>query len=104
MESPGTFVDPALGRRLAETARQFLPDLHGDPVFTTVHFEGYAPDMTPMLGPVPTMPGVVVACGFSGTGFKFAPVMGDIVADYILDGRTERDAAFMHPGRAAARR
>ncbi|KAI6171978.1 Peroxisomal sarcosine oxidase [Aphelenchoides besseyi] len=37
----------------------------------------------------PDHPNVVVASGFSGTGFKFAPVIGDIVAD-LLDGRKPR--------------
>jgi sarcosine oxidase len=99
IEAADTWVDPAFGRGLAETVQQFLPDLRGDPVLMSVHFEGYAPDLSPLLGPVRSMPRTVVACGFSGAGFKFAPVMGDIVADYVLDGGTQRDAAFMLPDR-----
>ena len=34
---------------------------------------------------------VLSAC--SGHGFKFAPVVGDIAADLVTDGRTERDIA-----------
>jgi sarcosine oxidase len=37
------------------------------------------------------MPRVVVACGFSGHGFKFVPVVGEIVADLVQDGTTEHD-------------
>jgi sarcosine oxidase len=34
---------------------------------------------------------VVVISACSGHGFKFAPVIGDIAADLVCDGRTERD-------------
>ena len=34
---------------------------------------------------------VVVLSPCSGHGFKFAPVMGDIAADLVLEGRTSRD-------------
>ncbi|KAI6238591.1 Peroxisomal sarcosine oxidase [Aphelenchoides fujianensis] len=37
----------------------------------------------------PDHPNVVLASGFSGTGFKFAPAVGAIVAD-LLDGRRPR--------------
>jgi sarcosine oxidase len=43
-----------------------------------------------------------VACGFSGSGFKFAPLIGDVVADYALDGGTTRDVSFMLPERIHA--
>jgi sarcosine oxidase len=39
----------------------------------------------------PDDPRVVVISACSGHGFKFAPVIGDIVADLICEGRTERD-------------
>jgi sarcosine oxidase len=34
---------------------------------------------------------VVVVSACSGHGFKFAPVLGDIAADLVLDGKTKRD-------------
>ena len=34
-------------------------------------------------------PQVVLAAGFSGHGFKFAPVVGEILADLALTGRTD---------------
>ncbi len=36
----------------------------------------------------PAYDDVVVACGFSGHGFKFAAVIGEILADLALDGET----------------
>jgi sarcosine oxidase len=34
---------------------------------------------------------VVVISACSGHGFKFAPVIGDIAADLVCEGRTARD-------------
>lgn len=42
-----------------------------------------------MVGKQPGAEHVVVLCGFSGHGFKFAPLMGDIAADLVIDGKTE---------------
>jgi sarcosine oxidase len=42
---------------------------------------------------------VVLALGFSGHGFKFMPVVGEIVADLVIDGSTRHDIAFLAPER-----
>jgi sarcosine oxidase len=42
---------------------------------------------------------VTIACGFSGHGFKFAPVVGEILADLALDGATRRPTGFLSLGR-----
>src|SRR5262249_54261210 len=34
---------------------------------------------------------VSVACGFSGHGFKFAPTVGEILADLAEEGRTKHE-------------
>ena len=31
-----------------------------------------------------------VACGFSGHGYKFSPVIGELMADLVLEGRSRR--------------
>ena len=41
---------------------------------------------------------VLFAAGFSGHGFKFAPVMGEVLADLALEGRTERPVDFLRLG------
>jgi sarcosine oxidase, subunit beta len=41
------------------------------------------PDARPMLGGLPGMPGLVVAAGFSGMGFKIAPAVGESVAGLV---------------------
>ncbi|MEU5089001.1 N-methyl-L-tryptophan oxidase [Streptomyces sp. NPDC021356] len=42
---------------------------------------------------------VVVACGFSGHGFKFVPVIGEILADLAVDGTTRHPIALFDPAR-----
>ena len=38
----------------------------------------------------PHVPNVIVAGGFSGHGFKFSILVGDILADLVIDGTTAR--------------
>jgi sarcosine oxidase subunit beta len=49
--------------------------------------DGITPDQRPILGPAGPE-GFVLACGFSGTGFKTAPAVGRSLAELILDGRS----------------
>ena len=46
------------------------------------------PDHQPVLGAVPEYPGLYVDFGWSGHGFKHSPVIGDILSDVILHGRS----------------
>lgn len=43
-----------------------------------------------------------VACGFSGHGFKFTPVIGEIAADLALDGTTSHPIELFDPQRLRA--
>jgi len=38
---------------------------------------------------------VAIACGFSGHGFKFVPVVGEILSDFIIDGKTKFSMEFL---------
>lgn len=64
---------------------QTLPGLPGRSVRTVACMYTTTPDehfVISRQGPV------TVACGFSGHGFKFVPVIGEILADLALDGST----------------
>lgn len=37
---------------------------------------------------------VILACGFSGHGFKFASVMGEVLSQLAVDGKTEHDISL----------
>ena len=47
------------------------------------------PDWHPILGRVPGVDGLYCAVGFSGHGFKLAPMVGVAMAETIVDGRAE---------------
>ena len=43
------------------------------------------------------------ACGFSGHGFKFASVMGNVLSELALDGKTQHPIGFLGLSRFANR-
>jgi len=53
--------------------------------------EGKTPDLLPVIGPSACAPGLYHMFGFSGHGFELVPVVGEIIADYITQGRSEHD-------------
>lgn len=58
------------------------------------------PDQDFALGFVPGYDDrVVVAAGFSGHGFKFVPVVGEIIADLLVEGPTPYELDFLSPAR-----
>lgn len=61
-----------------------------------------SPDLQPMLGPVAGVDGLHIAVGFSGHGFKLSPVVGELVAEKLIAGRTTFvDIDFFSPDRFA---
>lgn len=59
------------------------------------------PDHHFVLAQHPGHDDVVLACGFSGHGFKFVPVVGEIVADLVADGATRHPIGLFDPTRPA---
>ncbi|MBV8583500.1 MAG: N-methyl-L-tryptophan oxidase [Candidatus Eremiobacteraeota bacterium] len=53
------------------------------------------PDGNFIVDKHPNDPSVTIACGFSGHGYKFSPVIGEICADLVLDGGTRHDIGFL---------
>ncbi|MDA0563637.1 FAD-dependent oxidoreductase [Streptomonospora sp. S1-112] len=82
-----------------ETVRRHLPGLHPDPSRTAVYADLFSPDGHALLGPLPGSPGVVLATGFSGHGFKLSPLFGEVIADLAIDGETAYDIGHLDPAR-----
>jgi sarcosine oxidase subunit beta len=58
------------------------------------------PDAMPLLGPEPSAPGWIHACGFSGHGVMQAPEVGRLVAEQVSNGAiTSLDVSSMGPHR-----
>jgi sarcosine oxidase len=53
------------------------------------------PDGNFAIGRDPRNHNVVIACGFSGHGFKFVPVIGEIVTRMLLDEDPQLDVSFL---------
>jgi sarcosine oxidase len=60
------------------------------------------PDAHFVIDVHPRHPQVAFAAGFSGHGFKFSPVVGEMLADLALEGRARADADFLRHGRFGA--
>ncbi|HWW10131.1 MAG TPA: N-methyl-L-tryptophan oxidase [Candidatus Acidoferrales bacterium] len=96
LERNVTAADLAPIREFAETA---LKGVRPDIVRTIVCMYANTPDELFILGALPGSPGVVVIGGCSGHSFKFAPILGDVVADLVLEGKTHREVAHFSPAR-----
>ncbi|HUF60152.1 MAG TPA: FAD-binding oxidoreductase [Actinomycetota bacterium] len=44
------------------------------------------PDRKPLVGPVSAVPGFVQANGYSGRGFALAPLVAELLAEWLVDG------------------
>lgn len=68
--------------------RQYFPDADGPTVAMQTCLFTNTPDEHFVIDRVPQESRVTVAAGFSGHGFKFCSVVGEILADLALDGGT----------------
>ncbi len=94
---------PATAAEVAEiqtALAERLPGVAGSPLRTVGCLYELTPDHDFLLGLVPGCDErVVVAAGFSGHGFKFVPVVGEVVADLVTSGGTAFDLVFLSPAR-----
>ncbi|MGH2524376.1 MAG: FAD-dependent oxidoreductase, partial [Anaerolineales bacterium] len=58
--------------------------------------ESITPDSRPLLGPVPGVPGFWAACGLSHTGFGAGGAIGEIMAEWIVNGEPPYDVTEMN--------
>jgi sarcosine oxidase, subunit beta len=64
-----------------------------------------SPDGLPQVGPIPGCSGAILAGGAGGSGIQLSPVLGELVADWILLGepRAVAGAHTLAPGRPSGR-
>ncbi|HZD65751.1 MAG TPA: N-methyl-L-tryptophan oxidase [Acidimicrobiales bacterium] len=101
--TPGS-VDRTVHQHEVDALTAFLrpriPALGGTLLRTAVCMYTNTPDRHFVVGPHPGAPRVTVACGFSGHGFKFVPVIGEVIADLVIEEATPHPLAAFDPGRA----
>jgi sarcosine oxidase len=72
-------------------AERYFPDGAGPTVaLKTCLFEP-SPDEHFIVDGHPSAPSAVIAAGFSGHGYKFCSVIGEILADLAIEGSTRHD-------------
>ncbi len=96
-------VDEAETERTRARGLQLFPHLTGPLVRAKTCLYTTTPDSDFVLGPHPEHPQVVVASVCSGHGFKFVPVIGEILADLVVSGATPHDIALFDPSRSSLR-
>jgi len=89
--------------RLRELTRRYLPDGAGPTVALKTCLFELSPDEHFLIDRHPATPAAVVGAGFSGHGFKFCPVVGEILADLAIDGATSHDIGLFRFDRFADR-
>jgi sarcosine oxidase len=86
--------DPALRERVLGLVREQIPGLRDATLFQErVCFYDYSPDGDFILDQWNENARLIVACGFSGHGFKFGPLIGQRLAQFALTGRRPADLA-----------
>ena len=84
---------------LKEKVARRIPALNGQALKAQTCLYTMTPDEHFVLGIHPQHAMVSVACGFSGHGFKFASVVGEVLADLALTGETRHSIGLFDPKR-----
>lgn len=75
-------------------AAQLFPDATADVVKSAVCLYMMTPDQDFILDRHPALPNVAVGAGFSGHGFKFAPAVGEALANLVTDPTYQTQGRF----------
>ena len=76
---------------LRQAVNRYFPQAAGRLLESKTCIYTNTPDEHFMIGVLPDNPQVSIAAGFSGHGFKFASVIGEIMADLAQHGETSHD-------------
>ncbi|MGB7171430.1 MAG: FAD-dependent oxidoreductase, partial [Acidobacteriaceae bacterium] len=71
-----------------------LPSLSGRIIRAETCLYTMTPDEHFVIGAHPQHPAITLALGFSGHGFKFAPVVGELIGQLVTEGSTSHDIAM----------
>ena len=80
---------------LLDAVRKFIPNAVGDVLSVKTCLYTYSPDEHFIIDTHPEDDDLVVAAGFSGHGFKFASVVGEVIKDLTTTGKTNLPIDFL---------
>ena len=84
---------------LREGVRRYFPDANGATLAMQACLFTNSPDEHFIIDRLAECPRVTVAAGFSGHGFKFCSVVGDILAELTIDGSARLDIGMFRLAR-----
>ena len=86
--------------QMRDVLAEWIPGLAGEHLEARVCMYTLTPDEHFVIDLLPGSAGrVAIAAGFSGHGFKFTPVVGEILADLALTGATDQPIDFLRASR-----
>ncbi len=83
--------------------RNHVPALDGEFLRAKTCMYTNTPDEHFVISAHPNHPQVAIACGFSGHGYKFCGVVGEMLADLTTEGSTRHPIDIFAPGRLGVR-
>jgi glycine/D-amino acid oxidase-like deaminating enzyme len=87
---------------LENFADTYMPNANGGVSKSLVCLYTMTPDNHFVIDRHPKFKNLIYATGFSGHGFKFAPVVGEILADLTLTKKTQHRIGFLSADRFAS--
>lgn len=96
--TPETVAREIAAAETAEVARflaKYMPSANGRLRAAKTCLYTMTPDNHFIIDRHPVIPGLVYGCGFCGHGFKFAPVIGEALADLALEKATRLPIGFL---------
>jgi sarcosine oxidase len=100
-DDPDRSVRPDDERALRSFAERYFPDGAGPTEMLVTCIFTNSPDEHFIIDRLPDARQVCVAAGFSGHGYKFCSVVGEIMADLALSGSTSHDIGLFRLSRFA---
>ncbi len=79
---------------LRAAIRRYFPEADGPTMSLRTCLFTNTPDGHFLLGLHPATPHLAIAGGFSGHGYKFASVMGEVLAELVLNGKSAFDLSL----------
>jgi glycine/D-amino acid oxidase-like deaminating enzyme len=89
---------------MASAVEEKIPDLRSPGI---AELRGGLFTMTPdggfLVGPVPSVEGLWTLTGCNGSGFSFSPALGQLLAEWVIEGEPSVDLSELRPGRFSQR-
>ena len=92
-------TDSADESNLIDALKKFIPGGYKSTIELKTCMYTNTPDEDFIIDFLPGHENIVVATGFSGHGFKFASVVGEILADLATNGKTDLPIGFLNAHR-----